>query len=60
MKKVIDLIFLKDNGVLFVKKKDFWILPGGKLEYGEKDISCLERELKEELRIGDLIIKNLR
>lgn len=53
MKKVICAIVInkRRNKILFVKKKDIWILPGGKLEDGESDEECLKREFKEEIRV---------
>ena len=39
-----------DNGkILLVRKRQSWILPGGKPESGESDIECLCREVGEEL-----------
>lgn len=47
---------IEDEGKLLVLKvetgKDFyWILPGGKVEYGEHPLDALDRELKEELSV---------
>ncbi len=56
MRKVIDAISFKDGKILVVKKKDIWILPGGKPEEGEDDIECLLRECKEELPDSQFII----
>lgn len=46
---VINGIVIEDGKVLVVKKKDFWILPGGKLQEGESNLECLSREFEEEL-----------
>ncbi|NCN86530.1 NUDIX hydrolase [archaeon] len=46
--KVINGIIFEKGKVLLVKKKDKWILPGGKLE-NELYFHCLEREFSEEL-----------
>ncbi|MEK7067022.1 MAG: NUDIX domain-containing protein [Patescibacteria group bacterium] len=43
---------IENNGRILVchsKKKDYYYLPGGHLEYGEKIKDALARELKEEL-----------
>jgi len=47
----IGLAVLKENCLLLVRKRgsDFYILPGGKPERGEDDISALAREIDEEL-----------
>ncbi|MDX1960927.1 MAG: NUDIX hydrolase [Leptospiraceae bacterium] len=49
-------IIQDDNGnILFIKqkknKKDYWLLPGGGIEFGESAESALARELKEELEL---------
>jgi 8-oxo-dGTP pyrophosphatase MutT (NUDIX family) len=48
-KIIINALIIREGRLLLVKKKDVWILPGGKLEKGESDLKCLKRELKEEL-----------
>ncbi len=49
MRKVVSVAVIRDKKILLVKKKETWILPGGKPEEGERDIDCLFREIKEEL-----------
>jgi len=49
MRKAISLIAIKDEKILLVRKKETWILPGGKPDSEENDIECLSRELSEEL-----------
>ena len=61
--RVTGAIFLRDGDVLIAqRKKDQqlalkWEFPGGKVEPGENDKECLQRELEEEFgiktRIGD-------
>jgi len=56
-KKVIASIIRKDGKYLLAQraKKDFiygkWEFPGGKMEEGETEQECLQRELKEEFSI---------
>ncbi|KKP69348.1 hypothetical protein A2X44_04315 [candidate division CPR3 bacterium GWF2_35_18] len=42
-----------------VGDKEFWDLPGGKIEYGETPHECLQREVKEEtgleIKIGKVL-----
>ena len=50
MRKSISGIVIKEGRkLLLVRKKDIWILPGGKLEPEESNLDCLFREFKEEL-----------
>ena len=49
MRKAVNAAIIHDGKVLLVKKKNTWILPGGKPKENETDISCLFREMKEEL-----------
>lgn len=46
-------IIIHDNNLLIVKHKqsNFMALPGGHLEYGEDVITCIKRELVEELGV---------
>jgi len=49
MRIVISAIIIKNKKLLLVKKKETWILPGGKPEENETDLECLKREIDEEL-----------
>lgn len=40
------------------KNPGFWILPGGKLEFGEGLLKCLRREYREETHLN-IIVDNL-
>ena len=51
MAKGIYLADINEEGLLLLRKKDIWILPGGKLKDGESDRDCLYRELEEELSV---------
>ena len=48
-------VVVKDESVLFIKQekngKEYWLLPGGGLDYGETFYNCLKREFQEELNI---------
>ncbi len=54
--RVAGLIEDELGRILFVrqrkKKKDYWLLPGGGVEFGETAIEALEREMKEELNVS--------
>lgn len=49
MRKVICAAIIRGKKILLVRKKETWILPGGKLEEKETDTQCLVRELNQEL-----------
>jgi 8-oxo-dGTP diphosphatase len=53
--RVAALIRNESGEILLIKqrkkKKDYWLLPGGGIEFGESAIDALGRELKEELNI---------
>jgi len=49
MREAIGAAIIEGGKILLVKKKNSWILPGGKANFGESDIDCLEREIFEEL-----------
>jgi ADP-ribose pyrophosphatase YjhB (NUDIX family) len=54
---------LKDDKILMIRHKKgderYWLLPGGRIEYGETMIETLEREMIEEtgleVRVGNLM-----
>ena len=58
MTYAVSAIIIENEKILLVKKKDTWILPGGKPEPKESLLECLCREVKEELSETEL--KNLR
>ena len=47
----IGAIILRDRTILVAKKKDTFIMPGGRIEPGESDLDCLRRELEEEFQV---------
>lgn len=63
MKKIdfdkVGLLVIRNDNVLLCRKKDYTsklILPGGKIEAVENDITCLKREIGEELGSDNKII----
>jgi len=56
MKKAISAAIIRNKKILLVRKKQIWILPGGKPKARESDIECLCREFGEEL--PEVQIKN--
>jgi 8-oxo-dGTP diphosphatase len=58
-------IILNNNKVLVTQRSEAmklpmkWEFPGGKIQAGETEEECIQRELKEELGINVRIIKNL-
>lgn len=50
--RVSVVVFNKENKILLVRHRKgnrrYWVLPGGRLEYGESFEECAVRELKEE------------
>jgi len=49
MRIAIGAAIIEDGKILLVRKRQSWILPGGKPEPKESDIECLCREVSEEL-----------
>ena len=51
--KWIGLLVIRDKKVLMLreKNKDFFVLPGGRVEKDESELSTLTRELMEELGV---------
>lgn len=49
MKLAIGAAIIENRKLLLVRKKQSWILPGGKPEPNESDLECLCREVREEL-----------
>ena len=49
MRTAIGAAIINNGKILLVRKRQIWILPGGKPEFNESDIECLCREVSEEL-----------
>jgi len=49
MRTAINAAIIQDGRILLVRKKQSWILPGGKPNPNESDLDCLCREVREEL-----------
>ncbi|MEK6826455.1 MAG: NUDIX domain-containing protein [Nanoarchaeota archaeon] len=54
MRKVVVAAVIEDKKILLVRKRETWIIPGGKPESGEGDLECLIREFREELPGSEL------
>jgi 8-oxo-dGTP diphosphatase len=67
MKKIFQIrvcgILFIDNKLLLVKhrknNKEYWVFPGGRVEFAEKAEKAIIRELKEELNLKVKVIKFL-
>lgn len=48
MRKAVNAVIIKSKTILLFRKRDTWILPGGKPKEGENNLECLVREFGEE------------
>jgi len=48
MRVAINALVIRNGHILLAKKRNTWILPGGKPEKDESDIECLLREVTKE------------
>jgi ADP-ribose pyrophosphatase YjhB (NUDIX family) len=49
LRTAINAVIIEDGKILLVRKRQTWILPGGKPGINESDLECLCREIREEL-----------
>ena len=56
IRPAVKAIIEKDDKLLVLnienRNSSYWVLPGGKVEYGEAPLNSLERELEEELSVN--------
>jgi CheY-like chemotaxis protein len=48
--KVVDIIVERKGMILFTKRGDYWILPGGEIEPGEDELQCLDEVVSKEMK----------
>lgn len=59
-------IIIKDNKILVTQRSEKmklplkWEFPGGKLDPNESEVECIIREIKEELNIDIVVVKELQ
>lgn len=58
MRYAVNAAIIQQDKLLLTRKGKTWILPGGKPQESESDLTCLIREVKEEL--SDTKIKNFK
>ena len=56
MRIAINLVYIRKKALLLLRKRDVWILPGGKPNILELDHDCLKRENQEELPGSRIVI----
>jgi 8-oxo-dGTP diphosphatase len=52
----VGAIIIKGKKILLTRKRDKFIIPGGKKQGTESDVSCVTRELEEELGVKTIKI----
>lgn len=57
----ISVVLVKEDKILLIKQrkydKEYWLVPGGGIDYGEKIKDCAMREIKEETNL-DIELKH--
>lgn len=56
---------MDDEEILLIKHQEhnsghaYWVLPGGGIEYGETEVQCIQREVREETNLEVKVVRLL-